>query len=784
MAIPQSATWRSSWGWTCLAVLAAISSPSDADAQGQAPRNVDILATALPDAIAELSREAGVSIGTEGSLPRLPTRMVHGKLTIDAALARLLRGSGYVARRVGPTAWRIERAPNPRSALQQVQDTPIPPSIATAEIVVSATKRELTLGNTPIAATVVPLSGPDRYDPGADSQRMAEHVEGLTLTGQGPGRNRMFLRGVADSPFGGKSQATVAVLLDDARLTYVAPDPDIRLVDVDRVELLKGPQGSLYGSGALGGIYRIVTRRADPSEFSIGGSIGGRSVAGGELGGTGSLVINLPLVADISALRLVAYAEKSPGWLDTGDRKDSNETTVAGLRAGLGIEMGGGWRADATALGQWLQAHDSNYTYQLEAHTRPAQLPEPHDNDLVHGSLRLAHEGAIEAVLSTGCTVHDVNDRYDATQGAESFGLSDPQTLDDQARYRLWDSEARMSGKWGRIGWLGGLSQVDSRQRSTRVLESTGGVATALETVVSRASETALFGEATLPLSSSLDVTLGGRLFHAALNEKRATAADEDTEELRRTGVTPSASLAWHPREGQLLYLRYGSAQRQGGSTVDGNGEVRPLDEDELTTLEGGWRQTIGPVDVDMSVYQSWWRDIQSDVLLASGLVETANVGDGSITGAELSLKAKVDGGWQIDAGAMLQSALLTRDMSGLELHDRRLPVVPSWTLRGSVARKIALGNWDASISANARYVGPARLSFDPALDRPMGNYVDTSLGLEARRGDWTVAVEGRNLLNAHGDSFAFGNPLRVFSTHEYVRQEPFSMRLSLTFEH
>ncbi len=722
-----------------------------------------------------------MSVGTDGRLPRLPTQVVRGKLTIDAALTRLLRGSGYLARRVGPTAWRIEPAASVVVTPPLAQAPPAAPSVPPAQIVVSATKRDLTLENTPIAATIVPIAGAERYDPAADTQRVAERVEGLSLTGQGPGRNRMFLRGVADSPFGGKSQATVAVLLDDSRLTYVASDPDIRLVDVERIELLKGPQGSLYGSGALGGIYRIVTRRADPSGFSIGGSVGGQSVAAGEFGGTGSLVINLPLVTDVAALRLVAYAEKSPGWLDTGIRKDSNETTVAGLRTALGIELGGGWRADAIGLGQWLQANDSSYTYLPEAHQRPAQLPEPHDNDLVHGSLRLAHNGAVDAVFSAGYTLHDVNDRFDTTQGAESFGLADPQTLDDKARYRLWDSEARMSGNWGRIGWLGGLSLVESRQNSTRVLAGTGGVMT-VEAVARRASETALFGEATLPLTDTLDATLGGRLFHTTLNEKRSTSGDKDKEELRRAGVTPSASLAWHPREGELLYFRYGSARRQGGSTVAANGDVKPLDEDELTTIEGGWRRSIGAIEFDLSMYRSWWRDIQSDVLLADGLVETANVGDGSITGAELSLKTRLDGGWKIDAGATFQSALLTRDTSGLELHDRRLPVVPSWTLRSLVARTIPLGSWDATLSAYARYVGPARLSFDPALDRPMGNYLDTGLGVAARRQHWTFTLEGRNLLNARGDSFAFGNPLRVYSTPEYIRQDPFSVRLSVTF--
>src|SRR5690606_14816127 len=100
----------------------------------------------------------------------------------------------------------------------------------------------------------------------------------------GPGRNRLFLRGVADSPFSGESQSTVAVVLDEARVTYSAPDPDIRLVDVERVEVLKGPQGSYYGTGTLGGIYHIVTRRAQVDKTSLALSANVESVAHGGTG--------------------------------------------------------------------------------------------------------------------------------------------------------------------------------------------------------------------------------------------------------------------------------------------------------------------------------------------------------------------------------------------------------------------------------------------------------------------------------------------------------------------
>ncbi len=686
-----------------------------------------------------------------------------------------------MARQVSPTAWRIERAPSAPAAVPSAKLPPVDRSLPATEIVVSATKRDLTLETAPVAATIVPVEGIDRFDPGNDTQQVAEQVEGLSLSGQGPGRNRVFLRGVADSPFGGKSQATVAILLDDARLTYVEADPDIRLIDIDRVELLKGPQGSLYGSGALGGIYRIVTNRADPSAFSIAGSVSGQSVAAGELGEGASLVLNVPVIPDISALRFVAYGEKSPGWLNTGDRKDSNGSTVVGLRTALGLELGGGWRGDLTGLGQWLQAADSNYTFSAEAHERPAQLPEPHDNDLLHASLRLAHDGAAQIVLSSGYTAHDVNDRYDATQGAESFGLADPQVLNDDADYRLWDSEARMTGNWGRLAWLVGLSHIEAWQNSTRALEARDGAVLTLETTDRRATESALFGEATLPLTDTFDATIGGRLFRSVLNEKRLTAVEQGAEELSHTAITPSASLSWHPREGRLLYLRYASGRRQGGTTVGANGEVQMLDEDELTTLEGGWREAVGAFHLDLGVYQSWWRDIQSDVLLANGLVETVNVGDGSITGLELSSKARLDDGWHLDFGAMIQSAMLTRNMLRFELHDHRLPVVPSWTVRASLAHSFALGNWDATISVRARYVGPARLSFDPALDRRMGDYLDTGMGVELRQGHLALALEGSNLLNSRGDSFAYGNPLRILASRQYIRQDPFRVKLSLT---
>ncbi|HTM95683.1 MAG TPA: TonB-dependent receptor plug domain-containing protein, partial [Croceibacterium sp.] len=198
-------------------------------------------------------------------------------MSIDAALTRLLAGSGYVAHKVGPTAWRIEAIRAVRSPLpSQAHDT-VPEAPPGEPILVTASKRRIALADLPIdvSAVSVGTDTPVQSSPAAGTERIASEIEGLSLTASGSGRNRMFLRGVADSPFNGESQSTVAVVLDDARLTYAAPDPDIALVDMERVEVLKGPQGALYGTGALGGIYHLVSHRASLGANALEVTAGG-----------------------------------------------------------------------------------------------------------------------------------------------------------------------------------------------------------------------------------------------------------------------------------------------------------------------------------------------------------------------------------------------------------------------------------------------------------------------------------------------------------------------------
>lgn len=745
----------------------------------QARRTFDIPATSLPAAIAVLAREAGVSIGAEGALPSLRTPPVRGELAVQEVLDILLRGSGYAAQRVGATAWRIIRAQTPEPG----PENPSPAEfIDGPPIIVTATKEPRDLFAIPAALSVVALRDGQRHEARAGSAEIAGRVDGLSLTALGPGRNRMFLRGVADSAFPGESQATVAIILDEARVTYAAPDPDIRLVDMARAEVLKGPQGSIYGTGALGGIYHLVSRAPQLNEASLDVSAGSTAVAEGAIGYSGSAVLNVPLAQDKAALRLVSYVSEEPGWVDTGPRKDADVTRVFGARAMLGFVPAEQWRVDLTGFAQLLSSNDSRYVYTPHARSRPDQLAEPHDNDLSHLAFRAVGDlGAATATIATAITWHNVGDNYDATVGAEDFGLADPQMLLDRRRYRTWDSELRLRGGEGeKVGWLLGLSHLEARQSVDETLHGASGASLNVDRDRRTSMETGVYGNVSIPLGRGIGVEAGGRLFYAALSERRNLGLLEALREKNRFGFTPSLALKWQPDPDNMVFVKYGSAFRQGGTSEGASGAVQKLDGDELATVEAGFRRRLPDSgQIELSAWYAWWSDIQSDALQATGLIRTVNAGDARIVGAEASLAAQVAASWRVEAGLDVTSALLTRSALGYKLHDRHLPAVPEYTARLALRHDFTIARAPAWIRASMRYLGPSRMSFDPSLDRPMGKVLETGVELHLRWRRMDLALSANNLIGETANTFAYGNPLRYSTMSQFTPSPPFTAAFS-----
>lgn len=745
---------------------------------------IDIPAGPLSASLARFSQITGLSVGLPGDMPPIRTRAVTGQMSPDAALRTMLDGSGLQARRLGGI-YRIEIARRPalapRYAAPPVALSAAFPSTA---IIVTAQKRPQILASIPLSVAIVWLDDLAHGSTSLSSSDMTFSTEGLAMTNLGPGRNRQFIRGVADSPFNGQSQSTVAIQIDDARVTFDAPDPDLRLVDVDRVEILKGPQGPLYGSGALGGIYHIVTRRPELGSASGAVRLFTEAVQHGGVGTGIEGVVNLPVVNDSLSLRAVGYRIINAGWIDSADgRNNSNAVETVGLRLSVRWRPVDDWTVDAGVIQQDLNARDSQYVVAgLRSLKRSNSIAEPTDNDfkMAHTTIEGAL-GTLQFVSATSYVHHGFDYALDASEAAANFGLAGPLRFADSRSYTLFNQELRLSSE-GVDHWLIGASFLRATTSGTSTLNDDNDISHVVERLDRKTREYAIFGEATWRLFDTVDATMGARLSHSVLGDAAAERSGSRALKGNKTIVSPSAALSLPWGEHGILYLRYARAMRPGGLAPAGETSSGRFDADELDTIDLGIRRASrdSRLALSASVHATRWNDIQSDYLLGNGLISTRNAGRGRIFGLETSVDWQVGDGFSLSAGGAAQNARLTHAQDGLELDDRRLPITPQLSGRLSVTKALALAGWHGQASVQANYVGSARLSFDSDLDRKMGEYSIVGAHGEMSRGSWTLGVRIDNLLDVKGDSFAFGNPFSIRDGQQFTPVRPRTLALSL----
>src|SRR6202789_2678329 len=186
------------------------------------------------------------------------------------------------------------------------------------EIVVTAEKREERLQDTPISVTAI--SGADLLAQGiADTEDAAREIPGVSLQSAGPAQTEYTIRGLSSA---GPAVSTVGFYLDDVPMTapsgaqngHVVIDPD--LYDLNRVEVLRGPQGTLYGSGSMGGTIKLVTNQPNLHEFGASAQVEGSGTQGGGFNRGVNAMVNIPLIDDKLAVRIVATDEHTSGWID------------------------------------------------------------------------------------------------------------------------------------------------------------------------------------------------------------------------------------------------------------------------------------------------------------------------------------------------------------------------------------------------------------------------------------------------------------------------------------
>lgn len=790
-----------------LAVLAALSLPAAAAAQNAA-YTLSIPAQNAPEAMIELGLQANISI-LGAQTCRGVTAALTGRFTLSQALTRLSAGH---------CAFQIVDARTVRLGVLPPSPPPPPPRSSPAraaaprrlerrepppmsEIVVTATKRDLSLRAA--AAAVSVASGEAlRGSNTVDSAGAAAQIAGVVITNLGPGRDKILLRGMSDGAFTGHTRSTVGVYLDDAPITYNAPDPSLRLVDIDRIEVMRGPQGALYGAGLLSGVFRIVTNKPDPTRAA-----GRISLSYGDTqSGAGSqaidAVINLPL-SDHAAVRAVAYRAVDGGYLDDVNLRlsDVDRTTRDGGRLAFAAQTGA-WDLDAYAAVQHLATNDTQYVTMSTHLQRANRVREAHKNDFAQAAVtvRRAFDG-FRLQSATGLVQHRYSSTFDASAALSRFDQKDADlgVYREAATVDMLVQDAFLTSRGGGpFDWLIGVYGAQTRERSpSNVRASIRGappVQVYSEVRRDRTTEAALYGDAAYRFGEHWTASAGARVFQTWLRTRSVVQqlppllGRQNDQSKRFDGVSPKLSLQYDlPRE-QSVYVLASQGYRAGGFNTSGRVPLaaaragfRP---DRLQNVEVGARlHPASGLDLTTSLFYARWQDIQTDQFLGSGLSYTTNVGDGRNLGLEADARWRASERLDLSLNALLtRSRIVDVNPAFAARVGKGLPGIPKLSAGGQATWTAPLTDAAALIfGAQMRYVGASRLTFEPASTSRMSSYVSGKIWAEYRTPRWGLAAFISNPTNAESDTFAYGNPFSFGQVRQVTPQRPRTVMMVLS---
>lgn len=805
-----------------LAVGGVFAPPVDA-----APKRVfSVPAEPLTRALLDLAIQADISIGADQAARCAPaSRGVSGRMTVAEALGRLLAGTGCDFRTVDATSFRVVRSSQPPTAPRPSVGRPPPPaahapadaalvSPVVPELVVTATRRDSVTLRLPDAIRAISGArmAEERDESIAD---LAGWTAGLTVTNLGPGSDKIIIRGLSDSGLTGHAQSTVGIYLDDTRLTYNAPDPDLRLTDVEQVEVLQGPQGALYGAGSIAGLIHIVTRQPDLTRYGGELSASGAGTEGGGPSAAVEGVLNAPIVTDRVGLRLVGYRERDGGYIDDTalGRNDTNTTDRSGGRAALKVNLGGDWNLDVGAIGQTLSSADSQYAVARQGdYQRNIDAPEPHSNDFIEAHATLQGDLAAGQFKNTLSVIrHDIDTQYDASTDIAQF--VDFVTL-QPAIYRSGDrieavvDEATLtSAGAGPLRWLAGSFFSDGAELTNSVITAGVPGQAAPETDYAEhrtddIQEIAVYGEAEYALSPTLTLGAGARgevsdvATHSLVTAPLSGGSSLFHGRLSNVLWEPKLSLRYQIGGKAMAYVLASEGARGGGFNTGGPiGEVfsgpgggaepfRRFNGDELWNFETGVKaRALGDhLDVRAAVFYAIWSNIQSDELLPSGLPYTANIGDGRNIGLETEVSYSIKD-LELRLASLLDEPELTHNNTPFpSLLHSGLPGVPRGSVGASVRYQHLLSNGVRPfLDFSADYVGLSRLTFDAHTTRRMGDYTVGRATSGVVVGDWRASAFVDNVFGEVGDTFAYGNPFTLRRQKQITPLPPRTTGLELT---
>jgi iron complex outermembrane receptor protein len=450
--------------------------------------------------------------------------------------------------------------PSPAPTAEAAEEPP--PQVVNEEITVTARKREETIQEVPFSVAA-PSEEELRSRGAEDIEDVAANVAGFSVQNLGPGQSQVAMRGVSagqivrDQP-GVKEQ--VGIYLDESVISLSLFTPDIDLFDVGRVEVLRGPQGTLFGSGSESGTVRYITNPPKVGVTESFGEFSANGTSGGDPGGSTKVAVNAP-VGDKSALRVSAYYSKVGGFVDAVQpglsvKEDVNSFDRSGARLAWRTQPNEKLTITPRVIYQklnadgWNRADAYNILGNEFTTTRPAvklgereqftQIEEPTTDKFLLADLNLEYKfGGATLTSISSYTDRDILVVRDATAltasitggsiGLPERAFSIDAPLDDTTKVTVLTQELRLSGSRDRLDWVGGLfySKID-RDYDQSLLVAGFEAASGIPTRGLRApqdvlffsdlsynlKQSALFGEATWAVNPRFDLTGGLRYYN------------------------------------------------------------------------------------------------------------------------------------------------------------------------------------------------------------------------------------------------------------------------------
>jgi iron complex outermembrane receptor protein len=667
------------------------------------------------------------------------------------------------------------------------------------EVLVTAQKRTENMQDVPASLSVLDDSKLSQLH----AVRMvdyAAYIPGFNVSDGGtPGQTSITLRGIApigpgsvvgtyinDAPLGSSS--------NEARATSFALD--LMPYDVERVEVLRGPQGTLYGAGAMGGLLKYVLRDPDTSALRMRAGADTSSISGADSLGWGARAeVNAPIVQDQLAVRASFFTQDTPGYIDnalTGEH-DENPVEQRGGRVALlwqpredlSVQLGGMWQrveADNSAtMSLALTALDPpNGAATLGDLRSSHALPQRFEKDVDYYAATVKWELPWAEFVSA--TSYSKTHTSQLSDSSLTFGELYPLLTEDAVEPGLstfslvldldkWTQEFRLSSTSdGPLEWLFGAFYTKEESRNVQevlALDLQRQPIAELSPYLAFASlptayrEIAAFGDLTWHLTEQFDVTAGVRWAQNKQSFKQITdgiilPAETTLGDSSEDVVTYMLSPRLHLTEDTMLYARVASGYRPGGPNVSMPGVPPQVDADKLINYEAGIKSQLFDARalLNLAVFYIDWQDIQQRQTFG-GVSALSNAGNAESRGVELESALQATDNLRLGLNLAYTDATLKSNPPDLDnALGVQLPGVPEWSGSVTLDYSFSLAGYVAHAGGGYRHVGErqsAIVTYSNNLSYVLPSYQTLDLHADVTIDRLTIRLFANNVTDERG---------------------------------